>query len=122
MYLFFFFFSSRRRHTRYWRDWSSDVCSSDLPDSLVSDLSPSDRQIVEILKALSREPRVMILDEATASLGARQVGRLFELVGEGKARGIDRKSTRLNSSHPKLPYAVFCFQHKKRKICYGHCT
>ena len=30
---FFFFFSSRRRHTRYWRDWSSDVCSSDLTDS-----------------------------------------------------------------------------------------
>src|SRR3712207_8489275 len=31
LYFFcFFFFSSRRRHTRYWRDWSSDVCSSDL--------------------------------------------------------------------------------------------
>src|SRR3712207_2159520 len=29
-----FFFSSRRRHTRYWRDWSSDVCSSDLPRRL----------------------------------------------------------------------------------------
>src|SRR5438445_5317597 len=28
--MLFFFFSSRRRHTRYWRDWSSDVCSSDL--------------------------------------------------------------------------------------------
>src|SRR5207247_3735561 len=27
---FFFFFSSRRRHTRSTRDWSSDVCSSDL--------------------------------------------------------------------------------------------
>src|SRR4249919_4104157 len=27
---FFFFFSSRRRHTRFSRDWSSDVCSSDL--------------------------------------------------------------------------------------------
>src|SRR5207249_6824115 len=27
---FFFFFSSRRRHTRSKRDWSSDVCSSDL--------------------------------------------------------------------------------------------
>src|SRR3712207_8708984 len=25
-----FFFSSRRRHTRYWRDWSSDVCSADV--------------------------------------------------------------------------------------------
>src|SRR3712207_7216509 len=30
--MYFFFFSSRRRHTRYWRDWSSDVCSSDLRD------------------------------------------------------------------------------------------
>src|SRR6266496_2169257 len=30
MYFFFFFFSSRRRHTRSLRDWSSDVCSSDL--------------------------------------------------------------------------------------------
>src|SRR5687768_17707320 len=29
-YSFFFFFSSRRRHTRCSRDWSSDVCSSDL--------------------------------------------------------------------------------------------
>src|SRR5690606_41072975 len=28
----FFFFSSRRRHTRFSRDWSSDVCSSDLID------------------------------------------------------------------------------------------
>src|SRR5690606_31042096 len=31
--LFFFFFSSRRRHTRFSRDWSSDVCSSDLLDA-----------------------------------------------------------------------------------------
>src|SRR5207248_5501939 len=30
----FFFFSSRRRHTRSYGDWSSDVCSSDLPDAL----------------------------------------------------------------------------------------
>src|SRR5439155_6657254 len=28
--MYFFFFSSRRRHTRWPRDWSSDVCSSDL--------------------------------------------------------------------------------------------
>src|SRR5690606_39691659 len=28
--IYFFFFSSRRRHTRFSRDWSSDVCSSDL--------------------------------------------------------------------------------------------
>src|SRR3712207_7925243 len=36
-----FFFSSRRRHTRYWRDWSSDVCSSDLSRSVDSNLSVS---------------------------------------------------------------------------------
>src|SRR5690606_40457311 len=30
VFLIFFFFSSRRRHTRFSRDWSSDVCSSDL--------------------------------------------------------------------------------------------
>src|SRR5690349_23826697 len=30
-YWFYFFFSSRRRHTSSLRDWSSDVCSSDLP-------------------------------------------------------------------------------------------
>src|SRR5215510_14716231 len=30
----FFFFSSRRRHTRWPRDWSSDVCSSDLPGAV----------------------------------------------------------------------------------------
>src|SRR5687768_17629820 len=36
---FFFFFSSRRRHTRCSRDWSSDVCSSDLrglPDARIA--------------------------------------------------------------------------------------
>src|SRR3712207_3329200 len=33
----FIFFSNRRRHTIYWRDWSSDVCSSDLSFSLLSD-------------------------------------------------------------------------------------
>src|SRR2546427_4055637 len=33
--VFFFFFSSRRRHTRFDCDWSSDVCSSDLPLGLI---------------------------------------------------------------------------------------
>src|ERR687890_1445960 len=40
---FFFFFSSRRRHTRYWRDWSSDVCSSDL-----SALGVIDESVLEL--------------------------------------------------------------------------
>src|SRR5690606_40886330 len=34
-----FFFSSRRRHTRFSRDWSSDVCSSDLVDQVTRSLA-----------------------------------------------------------------------------------
>src|SRR3712207_9558463 len=52
---FSFFFSSRRRHTRYWRDWSSDVCSSDLtvyssPRRMLADHPPHD------LSALGIDP------------------------------------------------------------------
>src|SRR3712207_8712235 len=43
LYDCFFFFSSRRRHTRYWRDWSSDVCSSDLDERLPG-LTPEQTQ------------------------------------------------------------------------------
>src|SRR2546429_9622008 len=39
LYYLLFFFSSRRRHTRCSRDWSSDVCSSDLVDSGVREFS-----------------------------------------------------------------------------------
>src|ERR1035437_7344598 len=42
-----FFFSSRRRHTRYWRDWSSDVCSSDLCGSETQTGSHGDGKQVE---------------------------------------------------------------------------
>lgn len=58
------------------------------PDAPVSSLPPDERQIVEILKALSQEPRLIILDEATASLDGRQVSRLFELISDWKARGM----------------------------------
>src|SRR5690625_7277253 len=47
--MWIFFFSSRRRHTRWPRDWSSDVCSSDLrygPDS--------DREIITLLEGFRR--------------------------------------------------------------------
>ena len=57
------------------------------PDEPISALPPDERQIVEILKALSLNPRLIILDEATASLDSQQVGRLFELVADWKAQG-----------------------------------
>lgn len=58
------------------------------PDILVHDLPPDERQVVEILKAYSLQPRLMILDEATASLDSRQVQRLFDLIQQWKAEGM----------------------------------
>ncbi|MCB0131369.1 MAG: sugar ABC transporter ATP-binding protein, partial [Caldilineaceae bacterium] len=57
------------------------------PQSTIRHLPPDEKQIVEILKALSIDPRLIILDEATASLDNRQVSRLFELVEQWKAAG-----------------------------------
>src|SRR2546429_6917333 len=77
----FFFFSSRRRHTRCSRDWSSDVCSSDLED----------------MESRGEE----IPDPNNVLIGSVVVTR-------------DRKSTRLNSSHGYISYAVFCLKKKKQ--------
>src|SRR5439155_3497239 len=42
-----FFFSSRRRHTSWPRDWSSDVCSSDLePHTVIAPRSPSSTIVI----------------------------------------------------------------------------
>jgi ribose transport system ATP-binding protein len=57
------------------------------PDVQVSELPPDEKQIIEILKAVSSNPRMLILDEATASLDSRQVQRLFELVAKWKDEG-----------------------------------
>src|SRR2546422_6961839 len=86
--VFFFFFSSRRRHTRCSRDWSSDVCSSDLAKA-----------------GRARRGRVDLPQRRHA------VGAVGGSVG--RAAALDRKSTRLNSSHGYISYAVFCLKKKK---------
>jgi ribose transport system ATP-binding protein len=68
--------------------FKGSLSSEVTPDTPVSELSPSERQIVEILKALSLKPRLLILDEATASLDGKQVDKLFELVKTWKARNM----------------------------------
>ena len=64
--------------------FAGTVSSSLTPQIPVKRLQPDERQIVEILKALSLQPRLIILDEATASLDSQQVNRLFELVTQWK--------------------------------------
>src|SRR5699024_4530859 len=56
------FYSSRRRHTRSKRDWSSDVCSSDLTNlqNQINQLT-ADNQVVSITHNLGRYPDVQVL-------------------------------------------------------------
>jgi ribose transport system ATP-binding protein len=58
------------------------------PGTLVERLPAGERQLVEIAKALSIEPRLLILDEPTTSLTARETEHLFALLGRLKQRGI----------------------------------
>src|SRR5947209_13074180 len=55
----FFFFSSRRRHTRYWRDWSSDVCSSDLGEGPTHGLGD---QVHGVRGAVGRRHQLVALE------------------------------------------------------------
>src|SRR5256884_6423031 len=172
LYVVFFFFSSRRRHTRCSRDWSSDVCSSDLAQipNLYVAIDGSGVPVVAretegrqgkdpTGKAKTREAKLGCVftqttvdeegyavrdEESTTYVGAIEEAEFFgrriyaEAVRRGLLRArrvivlgdgakwiwgiveehflgaleIDRKSTRLNSSHGYISYAVFCLKKK----------
>lgn len=59
----------------------------DINQSIAS-LPLAQRQLVEIVKALSFKPRILILDEPTAALTPQDVERLFDILGKLKSQGI----------------------------------
>src|SRR2546426_3798547 len=59
--------------------------------------------------------RSLFLDEISNTTPALQA-KLLRVIQEREIRRIDRKSTRLNSSHLVISYAVFCLKKKKKKI------
>tara|TARA_R100000789_G_scaffold14655_5_gene18117 strand:+ start:30159 stop:31676 length:1518 start_codon:yes stop_codon:yes gene_type:complete len=65
---------------RLTREYLSRVACDVSPDALVSGLSNSEKQMVEIAKALSRDARVLIMDEPTAVLTNRETDVLFKQV------------------------------------------
>ena len=58
------------------------------PDMRVGGLGLAERQIVEICKALASDPRIIVLDEPTASLDDAQVRRLLDIVIRLRKRGL----------------------------------
>jgi ribose transport system ATP-binding protein len=70
------------------------------PNARVTDLSTSDQQMVEIAKAITRDVRVLIMDEPTATLTENEVSVLFALIDRLRQRGV----------------AVLYISHKLREI------
>jgi len=58
------------------------------PTTLVSTLAIGQQQLVEIAKALSTNARVLIMDEPTSSLSAREAENLFKVIRDLRARGV----------------------------------
>ncbi|MFD0692654.1 sugar ABC transporter ATP-binding protein [Paenibacillus sp. GCM10027628] len=58
------------------------------PTKPVRDLSPAYQQIIEIAKAVSREVKVLIMDEPTAPLTVSEVDMLFDIVRDLKSKGV----------------------------------
>src|SRR5256884_5061660 len=124
-----FFFSSRRRHTRCSRDWSSDVCPSDLIRVLASSTS-SRWDNLGTLRGACRNTWHKCGHEALGRSASPYESRK----GYSSTRYAlllkyhifrDRKSTRLNSSHGYISYAVFCLKKQSQieyLVCSNHIT
>src|SRR3712207_6931950 len=110
--MYCYFFSSRRRHTRYWRDWSSDVCSSDLTNVILQLGSRTCRSPYTSFTDISVHIAIVIgrlTDiKTTLRIKLRQIhswsticsfSLQFTIDINILLAGLDRKSTRLNSSH-----------------------
>jgi ABC-type sugar transport system ATPase subunit len=58
------------------------------PHTLVSELSTAQQQIVEIVKVLSYDCRIIIMDEPTASLTSNEIDKLFQIIKDLQKQGI----------------------------------
>ncbi|MCW5969093.1 MAG: sugar ABC transporter ATP-binding protein [Blastocatellales bacterium] len=83
----FFFIDRKRMRTRA-AELLGAVNLRIPPDTLVENLSPGERQLVEIARGLGQNAKLIIFDEPTTSLTSRETDRLFALVEMLRAKGI----------------------------------
>src|SRR5690606_40915391 len=93
--LMIFFFSSRRRHTRFSRDWSSDVCSSDLigkddhPAQRVEERVPVEGQFIGVhLWDNSLVIGIALVDQPTDEV---DIGKLKKCVCRSEERRVGKE-------------------------------
>src|SRR5690606_40702386 len=111
--IFFFFVSGRRRHTRFSRDWSSDVCSSDLePSAGVAMIVEGEggAQVALLVDAIQGQRQVVIKSLETNYQQVDGVAAAT-ILGDGRVAlilDIDAlvSSTRRRASRPEHRMAV----------------
>src|SRR5690606_40756261 len=84
-----FFFSSRRRHTRFSRDWSSDVCSSDLDGPFQGRVALTERFSHFVLGLVSSGLDLLL--RLLAGLFGLRLGLLDLLLGRSEERRVGRE-------------------------------
>lgn len=83
-----FGFFSRRETSRRAKEVLESFQLALRPAQLVEDLAPADMQLLKIVKAIESNPRVLIMDEPTASIDVEGIARVLGLVKSIKAGGI----------------------------------
>ncbi len=94
-------FIRRRSIRERTRELLGEVELDSKPDTLVEALSAGERQLVEIAKALNLDARIIIFDEPTTSLAARETERLFAIIRRLRERGISMIYISHNLAHVK---------------------
>src|SRR5690606_40519896 len=96
-FLFFFFFSSRRRHTSFSRDWSSDVCSSDL--RVVPGVRALLRDVAETLERHDLPVGLQFFEEGAQGGGHHSAADEHDIYGF--AHDLPPYSRRLSALRPR---------------------
>jgi ribose transport system ATP-binding protein len=91
-------FLNKQGATGFWMKWSkmnkkaeeriNSIGFSIIPSLKASNLSIAQQQIVEIVKALSEDVKVLILDEPSAVLGSQEIRKLFDTLKRLKKEGV----------------------------------
>lgn len=89
------------------------------PETLVGSLSVSKQQMIEIAKALLHKARVLIMDEPTSALTAKEINELFRIIRPAPRRGL-RHRLYFSSSGRIAAYCRSCDHYARWTVYHEH--